>query len=171
MEVSAEDFRNLLDRIRELRNETYLRMGFEVSTSPGPPATPDEVNQVEATARRLLPLDYRQFLLHHNGWHYWSGDVALLSTGEMFAGPYSERIAEWKSQEEKRGNTEVLRSLVIGCSLFAGEKVLLVPNDDQFSWHVVVWDNGPADKFPDFVHYLLNHKGILEEEILEMGRE
>jgi hypothetical protein len=165
-EISEADLKALLDRIRELRDLTYAHIGLDVQTAPGLPATPKQIAELETSTGIRLPPDYRSFLLIHNGWQYWSGDVALLSTDQMLSGKYAERIAEWKTAEANRWNREVAGALVIGFSLYVGEKILLFAGAEGTPVQVVTWDTRKLETFRGFFMYLLNQKGILEEELL-----
>lgn len=162
--VSESDLSSLLPRIYDLRNRTYQLIGYGEASQPGPPATEEQIREVESTFRCDLPDVYRTFLLIHNGWKHWSGDVALLSTEQMLQGQYVQRIAEWKKKELTRGNRLVSNSLVIGFSLFVGEQILIdfsSPTREE----IVFFDQGEEERFPDFYAYLLNFEAILEEEL------
>jgi hypothetical protein len=163
-EVSESGLRTLLFRIHELRNRTYAAMAYDAQSRPGPPASKEQIREVEATFGFTLPAVYRSFLAIHNGWEHWSGDAALLSTGEMLRGRYARRIREWKQTEMARGNPLVLRSLVIGFSLYAGEQIL-IDFTSPTREGIVVWDKGQSEGFPNFYEYLLDFKAVLEQEL------
>jgi len=162
--MSESELRELLSRIDELENRVYLRMDYRERSLPGPPATQEQIGEIEATFRCTLPEAYRLFLSIHNGWEHWSGDVALLSTEQMLRGQYAQRIAQWKQKELVRGNRLVANSLVIGFSLFVGEQIMIDLSSRKGS-EIVTWDKGEEEHFPDFYAYLINFETIVKQEL------
>lgn len=91
MEMLSKEIYNLATEYRSL-------VGSRIPTQPGQPATEQQIQLVEKAFHCSLPESYRLFLSIHNGWQNWSGDVALLSTEQMLAGKYVERIKEWREE-------------------------------------------------------------------------
>jgi hypothetical protein len=162
-ERTESALRNLLNRIQERQNRLYDQVGYRGRSQPGPPASREQIRQTESALGCTFPRSYRAFLAVNNGWKHWSGDVALLSTGEMLRGRYARRIQEWRRKEVARGTPFAGRSLVVGFSLFVGEQILIdfeSPNKEE----TVVWDKGQMEIFPNFYEYLVNFKSVDETD-------
>lgn len=159
--------RRLLDRLQELRAETYRVIGYDDPSMPRPPATDLEITAAETNLGVSFPPSYRAFLSIHNGWEHWSGDVALLSTREMLSNPYAFRIAKWRDGEWMQGNVLALEGLVIGFSLYVGEQIIIdpAPQPDSLERDIVLWDFEEIERYPNFYQYLESRRKIWEEEI------
>jgi hypothetical protein len=154
----------ILRQIAEARNETYRRVDFDVTSQGGPPASVQEIDQVEAAVGFPLPRYYREFLSIHNGWEYWSGDVAFLSTYQIMSGEYAESISKWKAEQHEAGNLMMPDALVIAFSLFVGEQIFIDVASSSGE-EVIVWDREETARFPNLLKYFEAFLAMLEEEL------
>jgi hypothetical protein len=164
MELTVAAMRKLLDEIADHRSRTYRLIGFDDQSLPGPPASEDDLRLVEESFGVALPPTYRLFLSIHNGWEHWSGDVALLSTKQMLAGEYAERVGKWKRKQSPVIRNWLESTLIVGFSLFAGEQILVDLTLPQ-KGAVIIWEHKEVERFQDFHGYLVDFLGTLKEEL------
>jgi cell wall assembly regulator SMI1 len=163
-ETDSPDMAGVLRSIYELQNAIYRRMDYRVHSKGGPPATQEQIRNVERAFGCPLPVFHRQFLRIHNGWSYWSGDVTLLSTDQMLTGPYAERIASWKATEHAQGNLFIPDALVVGFSLYVGEQIF-IDLASATGEEVIVWERKLNERFPNLLEYFLDHESVLKEQL------
>ena len=150
--MSRQEMEQLTKQIFDLLCQYCQLIDYGELPQPGPPANEDQIRAVEQAFNCTLPSSYRLFLSIHNGWHVWSGAVVLLSTEQMLVGEYAERIAEWRAEVREFNPVLIDNALVIGFSLFAGEKIFVdrsSPGQD-----IVLWEFAEDERFPDFGDYL-----------------
>lgn len=153
MSMSRQEMEQLAKEIHDLLVQYCELIDYGELPQPGPPASEEQIHAVERAFNCTLPSSYRLFLSIHNGWKVWAGDVVLLSIEQMLVGKYAERIKEWRAEVREFSPVLVDSVLVIGFSLFAGEKILVdrsSPGQD-----IVIWDYAEDERFPDFDGYLL----------------
>lgn len=137
---------------------------------PGPPASPAEIDALEARWAHPLPADYRTFLALHDGCRGYSGEANLLST------------------EDQRSD-EIRKALRWKGTLFAefGERnpvadgalpVVLAPTVRDFvlleweakagkAWFVHYDDSEELRRFGTFVELVEHHIGVLRGIVAE----
>src|SRR3954462_9242611 len=100
---NPEDLNPLIDKVFDLRRQ-YYEIDTQLKQQLAPPASETEISEFEETIGFALPPSYRAFLLLHNGWTRWEGDIHILSLGQMKEGPYAEWIGKWKKEAEESGD-------------------------------------------------------------------
>jgi cell wall assembly regulator SMI1 len=93
-------------KVMEMRSDQAL----------GPPATAEQLAELEKTLGIALPPSYRNFMLLHNGWKYVLGDTHLLSVQELHDPKVIESIEKWR-ELTRDGKPKVAdAAVVIGAS-------------------------------------------------------
>src|SRR5437588_5647125 len=141
--MTRSEMERLLREIYDLEMRLHRLMDYKDPVVPGQPASEEAIHAVEQFCHCKLPLDYRLFLSLHNGWERWSGDVALLSTEQMLVGKHAEKVRQWRERVEIPDLW-----LVIGFSLYVGEKILIDMATRE--GEVIVWDSGDTERYPNF---------------------
>jgi len=152
MSMRRQEIEKLVKEIYDLLSEYCRLIDYGEIPQPGPPANENQIRAVEQAFDCTLPSSYRLFLSIHNGWKVWSGDVVLLSTEQMLVGKYAERIMKWRAEAREFNPTLIDSAIVIGFSLFAGEKILV--DRSSAEQDIVIWDYAEDERFPDFGDYL-----------------
>jgi hypothetical protein len=160
-ELEAQ-IRRAVDMGRAARSAYYAAIELDDEQHLGPPASDDQLAELEALLEKPLPPSYRTFLKLYDGWRMAAGDIDLLSVGEMLRGPRAEKIRKWQADAAKAGNHVAAEGLVIGFGEATSIKLLLNPNitDDDGEWQMVGDDNGPEWVKPSFLDWL---EGTVEE--------
>lgn len=167
--IDKSKMEKLVREVYQLKRRWDQLTGEGDETLPGPPATDEQIRGVEAFCQHTLPTSYRLFLSIHNGWQYWSGDTALLSTQQMVSGEYPDLIRKWKQRERRLNSTLIDNCLVIGFSPDEGAPVLI--DYSSASKDIVIWgDHEEENRYSDFFEFLEGDREALKELIeLEQG--
>lgn len=159
----------LVDRIFLLNQELNNLRGWRFSQSLGMPARQQEVEDIERRFSVQLPSDYRDFLLMHNGWRGFEGQLDLLSTSQMVDTNLMKNFANVRALAEEGGNVLVSKGFIIqGCETSAD--ILFYDFGEctpgQFP-ELVRWEHEVIDRYPNFVAYLKDSENVLKEMVSE----
>jgi cell wall assembly regulator SMI1 len=88
---SRKNLGELLRQIDEVRWEVgRLDPDLYPYYPPNPPASPEEIERLEEHFRTRLPEEFKELLLHCNGWPHLVAGIDLLSVEEMMEEPGKE---------------------------------------------------------------------------------
>jgi hypothetical protein len=87
--------KDLVEQLVAARKEkNRLRRDEEVDEKLGPPATPQQLAELERLLGKSLPPSYRAFMALHNGWDEFQGDFQLLSVEDRQSAMVKARSEE-----------------------------------------------------------------------------
>src|SRR5947209_6683194 len=97
--------------------EDYVKLiGIKSGQSLGPPATAEQLSELEKMLGIAPPPSYRNFMLLHDGWKNFFAELSLLSVRELHDPKVIESIAKWR-ELTRDGNPKVAdAAVVIGAS-------------------------------------------------------
>lgn len=166
MSTSKEKVTALVDRISKQLVELDQVSGESLPHQLRPPATPEQIAQLERRRGVELPEDYKAFLLVHNGWEGFNGESALLSLEEMTAGPIFDGHRELQGELVSNGQTGPGQGLVFEGSYgtqiayFDVSKKKAGGNLDAVFWNIK-----EIDRHPTFTEYLERYSETLAQMI------
>lgn len=91
------------------------------NTLPGVAASVDQIRTLEARLGGSLDPQYREFLLHTNGWRAFMQNIDVFSLGDFVGGPSAERAIEL---------VESLEPLAVVCGLGKHELLPIAVSSD-----------------------------------------
>lgn len=112
----SDSLENLLRRIDSLIREYNELSGYSSTHRLQKPTTEADITRLESELGVVLPGDYRAFLLKHNGWIDFEGEVSLLSTDEMRSGPIFNNVQELKHIYREAEDDIAANGIVIAAS-------------------------------------------------------
>jgi len=150
------DLEELVQRHFELNREFRQLLKMKDGHQLGPPATQQEVAKIETKFGVHLPKDYRSFLLRHNGWSHFDGELDLLSTHQMLDKRIRNQVDSIASSLR---DAEVIDSktvfIVEGSP--TGVEIAFYDLSSQGSGQSPTfhhWDGEELDEFSSFTDYL-----------------
>jgi hypothetical protein len=129
-----------------------ITMPSTASTAPRAAATPQQIAEAEQLMGVRLHKQYRDFLLHANGWPYFSGAISLLGTEDYMGSPmYQRALANIEALRQPVGYLSRSKSLLpIGVS-DAALDTLCMPIARGGARATVIWyNNVEPEEFLDF---------------------
>ena len=121
-----------------------------------PPATEDEISELEELVGKQLPPSYRCFLQIHNGWKMIDGSPDFFSVMEVLKYNSSKAFEELKNNALERGDEYVLDCVVIGAQENGPDVYLLNPHKVSGSgeWELIEYEKADQERYKDFLTFL-----------------
>jgi hypothetical protein len=136
----------------------------------GPGASDESILRLEASEGIVLPPSYREFLLMHDGWKYYSGDADILSIAQRSDPATRRRLAEVSSWIASTGAANS-KKLVIIAGLDSTYIVYLDFATRRGDGEVDVvefgLEEGELDRHETFLVFLEDQSRVLEEMIAD----
>jgi hypothetical protein len=134
----------------------------------GPPATKQAVATTEKKFGVQLPQDYRGFLLTHNGWKEFLGEVHLLSTQQMHDQDIREQVDSIAYSLYENGIIPSANVFIIQGSPTDPQIVFYdFASQAKQSSKLFHWDGGELHEFPSFTAYLEFSADVLDGLVKE----
>ncbi len=139
--------------------------GFRQKQQLGMPATDADIQKIQDKFSVDLPSDYREFLLAHDGWRQFEGQLDLLSTKQMCDQALQENLADVRELAQETGNVAVAKGFIIQACATSSDIVYLdIMNKAQGNnLDVVRWHYEEIDRYPNFMAYLEDCSDVLED--------
>lgn len=138
------------------RAQFYEAIELPNEQNLGPPATEEQISELERRIGRPLPRSYRAFLSLYNGWRQVDGETDLLSIEEMLGGRRADRIREWQKDALKWGDEVGGHGLVIGFSDVSQSRIMLDPRrvGDGNEWRLYENYKDEEQEYESFLEWL-----------------
>jgi hypothetical protein len=161
----------LIKKIFDVNEKYYRIVGFAGYQVLNPPCLDADVDKIEIDFGVHLPDDYKLFLLSHDGWKGFGGQLDLLSTAQMSDPTVQKGFAELRHTARDAGEVAAAEGFIILGAPTASEMVFI-----DFKGAVtgampefVHWDQRDIERFPSFVSYLERCKDY-KEELVELTK-
>lgn len=133
-ERASATLSRLVTELHEAIEAVNARLGIEVCSRPGPPATQAAIVALEKRIGFSLPPSYRTFLSLHDGWEHFSGQVHFLSTKAQSSASCRALSRRWaQTVSASKGRARVEDAYVIGMRLH------------RLAYPVILFDRSSSD--------------------------
>lgn len=161
-----EDMRLIVNELIDaLQRYDELRFDEIQPRELGPPATPNELRDMERTLRFPIPPSWRAFLCLHNGWSNFRGTAKLLATSDLAAPWVRQRIRDWEDLLEGKvnpfgsGRQPVMLGMQESSFLVIDPGTLRADGEMSFTMYDYLEEE---HRFPDLVAFLRHHLSIVQ---------
>lgn len=141
----------------------------------GKPATSDLIEKFEKKIGFSLPKDYKEFLIHSNGWTEFDGSAKLLSIKDQESSWLKNKISELKEDWESEDPEPFSKGAI---PIMMGEDeenyVLLVPTEKNSAGEPIFISYDCMyieEKYDSFSDYLKDELTMMNEMVEDASKE
>ncbi|MEJ8857880.1 SMI1/KNR4 family protein [Variovorax robiniae] len=148
--------KSLVDEIFQLTEKYNKVLGVHEVQTMNAPATPAEIDALEAHLGTKLPPSYRDLLEICNGWTGFFSDMDLLSVQQQMEGEYARYVHQWKGEQWAEGEPVPVEAIVFAIALNTNHALLFDTNTVKKNGEMkaVWWDDGELTRYDGLVKLL-----------------
>lgn len=152
----SRPLRTIVEEIAGLNDLFNAILGVSIVQTLHPPASPKQIDALEAHLDVALPPSYRELLGICNGWSGFAARVDLLSVEQQMQGEYARYIHRWRGIQWAYGESVPVEAIIFGIELGTNKARLfdIATADASGEMQAIWWQDGELHRYDNLTDML-----------------